>query len=277
MAKLLSFHPAKILIMAKTYPTPSSKYIETCCTAGITEDGKPVRIYPVPFRQLKDDKRYKKWQWIEAPIAQSDNDSRKESHKIQFENIKLGVTLGPANQWTQRIPWITKLPRYYDLGKLSEDGKNGTCSLAYMKVESLIKLEIKKADHSKHSKEDLEKLARNSFDLFSDHGDLQEIKEILQKIPYDFYYHFTINGKDQKAKIIDWEICQLYRRCSKEHPDCWEAKIQQKYFEQFKNFDRYLIMGNQNRFRYQFMIISVCAVPRKQKSLADERQMTFDL
>ena len=45
----------KVFITVKTYPVPSDKYIETVCTAGITENHKWVRIclprYPEYDRQ----------------------------------------------------------------------------------------------------------------------------------------------------------------------------------------------------------------------------------
>ena len=274
MKKILSFKPTDILIMVKTYPNPSSKYIETCCTAGITADGRPIRLYPIPFRQLSGNIRYKKWQWITAPVAKSDSDSRKESYKIDFSQIHPGEVLDSSNQWSRRIPWIEKLPRYYDLDLLSEDGENGLCSLAYMKVDSLDKFIISKAPKSKYTKEELAKLAGKSRDLFSDHEDLMEIQQVLEKIPYDFYYHFTINGKQQHAKIIDWEICQLFRNCQRDYGEQWESKMRAKYFEQFKNFTLYLIMGNQNRFRKQFMIIGVCAIPKKQSN-SDENHLVL--
>jgi len=43
----------KVLIAVKTYPTLSEKYDELVCTAGFKEDGTWIRIYPVPFRKLK--------------------------------------------------------------------------------------------------------------------------------------------------------------------------------------------------------------------------------
>jgi len=44
----------RILITVKTYPTPSSmRQEEVVCTAGLSEDGKWIRIYPVPFRRLE--------------------------------------------------------------------------------------------------------------------------------------------------------------------------------------------------------------------------------
>ncbi len=45
----------KILIWGKTYPELSKKYIETVCTAGVLESGKPVRLYPITYRYLNDE------------------------------------------------------------------------------------------------------------------------------------------------------------------------------------------------------------------------------
>ena len=80
----------KILITAKTYPTPSNKYDETVCTAGLREDGRWVRIYPVPFRKLDYDKQYKKFQWIEADIERNHKDFRPESFKLRkYDRIQI--------------------------------------------------------------------------------------------------------------------------------------------------------------------------------------------
>jgi len=39
----------KIPITVKAYPAISKEYNETVCTAGITEEGKWIRIYPIPL------------------------------------------------------------------------------------------------------------------------------------------------------------------------------------------------------------------------------------
>ena len=39
----------KVLITVKTYPIPSKKYDELVCTAGVTESGDFVRLYPINF------------------------------------------------------------------------------------------------------------------------------------------------------------------------------------------------------------------------------------
>lgn len=69
----------RILVTVKTYPTLSTKYGETVCTAGIREDGTWVRIYPVPFRRLHEKERYRKYDWLECQLVRRSSDPRPES------------------------------------------------------------------------------------------------------------------------------------------------------------------------------------------------------
>lgn len=43
----------ELLILTKTYPSPSSKYRETTCVAAINRQGEMRRLFPVPFRLLE--------------------------------------------------------------------------------------------------------------------------------------------------------------------------------------------------------------------------------
>jgi hypothetical protein len=40
----MTFRKARILILYKTYPSPSTAYTETSWIAGIEEDGTPIRL-----------------------------------------------------------------------------------------------------------------------------------------------------------------------------------------------------------------------------------------
>ena len=44
----------KVLLTVTTYPLPSKTYDELVCTAGMLEDGRWIRIYPVPLSLLMD-------------------------------------------------------------------------------------------------------------------------------------------------------------------------------------------------------------------------------
>mgnify|MGYP000719416101 FL=1 len=70
----------RILIAVKTYPSLSKTHTELVCTAGFREDGSWIRIYPSPFRLLKDDQKYKKYQWVELELQKNKKDPRPESY-----------------------------------------------------------------------------------------------------------------------------------------------------------------------------------------------------
>ena len=71
----------KVLITVKTYPAISGKYDELVCTAGFTEDGKWIRIYPVPFRKKDYSEQYRKYEWIELDLVKNTSDFRPESYR----------------------------------------------------------------------------------------------------------------------------------------------------------------------------------------------------
>ena len=71
----------KVLITVKTYPAISGKYDELVCTAGFTEDGKLIRIYPVPFRKKDYSQQYRKYEWIELDLVKNTSDFRPESYR----------------------------------------------------------------------------------------------------------------------------------------------------------------------------------------------------
>ena len=99
-----TMHSLKVLIVVKTYPIPSAKYDELVCTAGVTEAGDFVRLYPINFRDLSYGLQYKKYQWLEVmatPHGSSDN--RKESYRPDHETMCPGdfIRTNPGN-WKER-------------------------------------------------------------------------------------------------------------------------------------------------------------------------------
>ena len=101
----LELHEEQILIVVKTYPRPSFKYRELVCTAGITENGKWVRLYPINYRYLNYNKWYKKYQWIKVKIEKTNikNDFRVDSYRPVESTIQaIGESLSTNKQWIDR-------------------------------------------------------------------------------------------------------------------------------------------------------------------------------
>ena len=104
----ISFVEEEILILVKAYPTPSTKYIESSCTAGITRSGEWLRLHPLPFRMLDSDQKFEKYQWIRARIKKS-QDPRPESHRIDIDSIQRLEKVSTQDGWAQRIALLDPL------------------------------------------------------------------------------------------------------------------------------------------------------------------------
>jgi hypothetical protein len=125
----------KILIAVKTYPTISGKYTELARTAGFREDGSWIRLYPIPFRLLEHDKRYKKYQWIEVDIARNPGDQRPESYRVlDTDGIKLLHEIKPGREWEERRQLILGNNKIYkNLKELIALAHQNKVSLAVFK------------------------------------------------------------------------------------------------------------------------------------------------
>ena len=95
MANSESERVLSVLITVKTYPIPSDTYDELVCTAGVTEDGDFVRLYPINFRDLPYAQQYRKYQRVELRVTKhGSKDKRKESYRPVDGSIR---TLGSEN------------------------------------------------------------------------------------------------------------------------------------------------------------------------------------
>ena len=97
---------ARILITVKTYPTPSSKYDELVCTAGVREDGSFIRLYPIDYRYKPYWEWFEKYQWIEVNIERRTQDYRPESFRPIGEIKPLGPPIDTSNNWAKRKQYV---------------------------------------------------------------------------------------------------------------------------------------------------------------------------
>jgi hypothetical protein len=99
MAELIK---KRVLITVRTYPVPATKGVEVSCTAGVTDDGKWIRLFPLPYRLLEDEKKFKKYQWIDLNVTKAKSDSRPESFNPQIDQIQVGNALSTERDWWAR-------------------------------------------------------------------------------------------------------------------------------------------------------------------------------
>src|SRR3981189_350604 len=121
----------RLLVTVKAYPSPSVKYDETVCCAGITEQMNWVRLYPIPYRDLPGARQFKKYDVIEVMAARPDpwKDNRPESWRPKLETLKVVDHLESSNNWSARLEWIrpTVLPGYTALCSLQRSQNKSLC------------------------------------------------------------------------------------------------------------------------------------------------------
>jgi len=258
----------RILILAKTYPSPSAQYMETSCVAGISEQAVMRRLYPVPFRMIEDGQQFKKWQWIEVRVEKANKDHRPESHKVYVDTISCGNVIDAKWEWAARSEWLDKIPSFQSFEALDAARLSEGLSIALLRPKSVLGLDVVKARNPKWTEDEKEKLAREQMqcDLFSEADAKRQVKE-LRKVPFDFYYRYLCDSpegeKEHRHKIVDWEAGALYWNCRRNHGDDWEAPFRAKLEGRLGGKDLMFLMGNQHRFQDQWLIISLIYPPKR--------------
>lgn len=272
----------KVLITVTTYPLPSRSYDELVCTAGITDQGNWIRIYPVPLQFLKgmrNDGKLQtyKYTWIEFDLKKRTDDFRPESHSpidYTFKDITIGDSIDTKHNWNARKFYCIKNV-YKNITQLIDDSKEPkNISLATFKPTEFISFDIEQDDREwkQEWKEQI-----NQLQINFDEPDNVSKRELIPKLPFKFYYKFKDeNGTISRLMIEDWEIGALYWNClAKANGDETIAlqKVREKFEDDFmNNKDLYLFLGttkewHMRRSKNPFVIIGVF-YPNKENQMS---------
>lgn len=199
------FQRTKVLITVITYPLPSRGYQELVCTAGVTESGEWVRLYPIDYRYRPAHQQFRKYQWIEVDLSPhgTGNDQRKESRRPSLDSIRMiGEPLSPQDSWRERRAVIDRLP-VHTVNQLRALYDSDKTSLGIVRPSRVIDLIVEDADPE--WKPEWQAL----FDQLKLFGTPQKP---LRKIPFKFSYVFECQDSDRphKAMIEDWELGALW-------------------------------------------------------------------
>ncbi|MBA4387432.1 MAG: hypothetical protein C0404_05585 [Verrucomicrobia bacterium] len=246
----------RLLVTVKAYPCVSTKYAELVCCAGITDDKRWVRLYPVPYRDLPGHKQFEKYDIVEVDATKraSYKDDRPESWQPNLDTMRVAGHLDVnRGNWDARMEWIkpTLLPGF---ARLQELQQNDNVSLGAFRPSRILAVKVSpdEADWSPSQKNVI-----NQRGLFSE-------KEPLEKIPYRFQLGFEDElGKDHWLSVIDWEFYQLWRKERDRLGNPKKAAEQvKKKLETISGADKDLILFAGNlahpAMRKSFMILGCC-------------------
>ncbi len=245
----------RVLITVKTYPVPAAKTIEASCTAGITEDRQWIRLFPIPYRLLRDDQQFAKYEWVEAQVTKARADTRPESFRIDCDTIQvLSDPISTADNWRERKEWLAPLvsPSLCHL-KRQRDAK-GEPTLGLFRPKAIRRLVIEK-DAAQWTPDELAKLRQLS--LFGHSPQFQ-----LKKVPFRFSYEFECNddhcGQGHRLMCTDWEMAAAYLKYVRKYGSEWESKFRQKFEgEMMEKNDTHFYVGTVHSHPQEWIVIGL--------------------
>lgn len=254
----------KILITVRTYPTPATKGVEVSCTAGITEQGEWIRLFPIPYRFLDTDKRFRKYQFIEARVKRA-SDPRPESYNVDLDSIRiLSDPLDTNHKWQERKDRVFPL-RSSSLCELQrKQQENGQPTLGFFKPRE-VKFNMRPEDNPEWTQSEREKLSQMSL--------LEKTPaEPLEKVPYKFHYEFRcLDSLCNQHSLLctDWEMGQSYRKWRDMYgPDNWRNAFKKKYeVDLLLNKDLHFYVGTVHLYPNSWIIVGLFYPPQAPERL----------
>lgn len=236
----------KVLITVKTYPIPSAKYGELVCTAGVTEDGDFIRLYPINFRDQPYSSQYQKYQWVAVEAEKHQGrDTRKESYRPDCDTL---VTLGEkiptkSGDWSARSEFVLKNVAR-SMEELREQQERDGTSLGIIRPKIVRDLIAEPTDRQWKGTF-LEELRQARL-----WEDRTVSKEPPRKVPYRFQYIFNCDDERCKGHRMmneDWELGALYWKLIDGGATETQAieKVRQKFFTEMcdPNHDTHFYVG----------------------------------
>ena len=147
--ELCGMESIDFLPVVKAYPVLSRTYGEVSCIAGIQMNQPTprwIRLYPVPFRTLEDDQRFKKYQPMSVEASGHSGDRRPETRRPNRDSFRLaGDSLSTDHGWRARRRFVEPLMVDSMCGVLRQERLDRT-SLAVFRPRRVLDIVIEAAD-----------------------------------------------------------------------------------------------------------------------------------
>jgi hypothetical protein len=250
--------------LVKAFPQPSHKYEETVCCAGVSLDtGEFLRLYPIRYRRLPDNKRFNRFDLVEMHLTKA-RDGRPESYRVEEDSINIiecakDKSLSAESKFALWQPFV-----YRSLTDLEFAQKEKGTSLGIIKPEnvSFHHEPINEAD------EEDQQLLKDQASLFE-----EPLKKIVTP-EYNFFYHFNSGEKLHKRTIQDWEVQAAYHKFKRKYgPDKVLEKVEEQYANRIPQQNLHFVMGTMAKRKWQFILIGLLRTPVESTALEEQGKL----
>ena len=252
-----------ITVLVKATPVLSTALEESMCVAGISSGPNPrwIRLYPVPYRDLEDSMRFKKYEQVRLRVVRPRNDRRPESWSPVEGSLSVVGSLGTEHGWSRRKEVVSAMegPTMCELFQENAAGSGrGIRSLGVVRpVEQPTLTIVPRAAEKIRAWDERAAAIAAQSSLF---GGRSDPKPPLEAVPWVFRYQYrcdaaSCRGHDQS--IIDWEVVVLYRKVR--HRSDWQSLMREKLVDEMwaPGRDSLLYVGNQVQHPQAFLVLGV--------------------
>lgn len=241
-----------VLVTVRAYPNPSKSSTESSCTAGITRDGRWIRLFPLHWRRLDGHKKFRKYDWIRLRVKKS-RDNRPESYYPDVDSIRIlrHVSTGHARDWRDRYELLRPL-QSASIEKLRTAQRADGTSLGFIRPKRIERLVVEPVDEQWD--QEIEEANRQGS-LFD--RTLPRLETPRYKVSYVFECDDSV-CRGHRMMIVDWEVLEAVRKWSKQYHNTWESKFREKFEDYLINqCDLHFFVGTMFKYPDTWIIIGL--------------------
>jgi hypothetical protein len=235
----LAWREITALIIGRAYPEPSRKHIETVCTGAMTEDGELLRLYPISWRYLNQNQKYRLWTWARFEVKKNPDDHRKESYRVREESIAI---LSRVESPAERFSLLSKAIAP-DRETLEHRYRADWTSMGLVEIE-MIDVRISKPRVDWTETKPYTKQSHLYIDV-----------KPVEQAPVDVKLRFRCKGnpncRGHFCRVIGWEYMEAFRNFrAKYGSDCEAAvKLNEAIKAKFSdpNMSGFALLGTHSR------------------------------
>lgn len=245
----------RVLITVRTYPVPAIKGAEVSCNAGITDKGEWIRLFPVPYRRMGQEHKFKKYDWINVRVKKA-GDPRPESFNPDIDSFEVVSFVSPERgTWKARKEIVLPLKAHCLCCLSAQRDAHGSPTLGIFKPKVIKRLIIQR-DRDDWTPEERAKMMQRP-NLWNQGQPLIE----LEKIPFKFSYQFSCEEEGcigHTFSCTDWEMAQGYRHFRQRYGSDWETKFRQKFeTEMIERLDTHFFVGTISSHPNRWIIVGL--------------------
>ncbi len=254
----------RVLITVKAAPNPSERYGETVCVAGLSTDlNRPgwIRLYPINFRELASDDRFRKYDVVAVDARPARQDQRRESWKPLMDTMVNERHLPP---WQQRRRWLdpyveASMCRLNTAARADANAQ----SLALVRPSEVGALDVER--HPGWTADEQRKIEAyvNQLELFPSERDRTPLQAPRVRAAYR-YRCGDPRCQGHRQGLIDWEFVALQRRLAHLSDEELFRAVRIKFLDELcaPGRDVAFYVGNQAKRAHVFSVLGVYWPPR---------------